>query len=72
MVNDREAWCAAGRGVTKSQTGLRGWTTTIENKWWHFILQFKEFKHLYVDADISKVMIFYSENKFLLVQMMDM
>ena len=27
MVKDREAWCAAGHGVTKSRTRLRDWTT---------------------------------------------
>ena len=26
MVNDREAWCAVVRGVTKSQTQLSNWT----------------------------------------------
>ena len=28
LVKDREAWRAAVRGVTKSQTWLSGWTTT--------------------------------------------
>ena len=30
MVKDREAWCAAVHGVTKSWTGLSNWTTTKE------------------------------------------
>ena len=32
MVKDREAWCAAVHGVTKSQTWLKDWTTTTTTK----------------------------------------
>ena len=32
MVKDGEAWRAAVRGITKSQTGLNDWTTTA-NQW---------------------------------------
>ena len=35
-VKDREAWCAAVYGVTKSQTGLSDWTTAT-----NFVLQTK-------------------------------
>ena len=33
MVKDREAWCAAVHGLTKSQTRLSHWTTTIIPSW---------------------------------------
>ena len=29
IVKDREAWCAVTHGITKSQTQLSDWTTTI-------------------------------------------
>ena len=32
MVKDREAWCAAVHGVTKSLTQLSNWTTTNNKK----------------------------------------
>ena len=35
MVKDREAWCAVVRGLTKSQTWLSSWITTIIREWWH-------------------------------------
>ena len=28
ILKDREAWCAAAHGITKSQTRLNNWTTT--------------------------------------------
>ena len=30
MVKDREAWCAAVHRVTKSQTRMSDWTTTLK------------------------------------------
>ena len=36
MVRDREAWCAAVHGLTKSRTRLGDWTTTY--KWYHKML----------------------------------
>ena len=32
MVTDREAWCAAVRGVPKSQTWLSDWTTMVSTR----------------------------------------
>ena len=43
-VKDREAWHAAGHGVTKSQTRLNDWTTKTSHRMqpsmWPFLLQF--------------------------------
>ena len=33
MVKDREAWCAAVHGFTKSQTWLSDWTKILQWKW---------------------------------------
>ena len=33
MVNDREAWCAAVHGASKSQTWLNDWTTKLNQMW---------------------------------------
>ena len=32
LVKDREAWCSAVHGVTKSRTRLSNWTTTTKGK----------------------------------------
>ena len=39
MVRDREAWCAAVHGVTKSWTWIGDWTTTINQ---HSVFTFKQ------------------------------
>ena len=38
MVEDREAWCAAVHGVTKSWTQLNDWTTTVPSNWHNHML----------------------------------
>ena len=37
IVEDREAWCAAVHGVTKSWTRLSAWTTTICQLWFRHL-----------------------------------
>ena len=38
MVEDREIWCAAVNGVTKSQTWLSNWTTTmVRQTTWYYM-----------------------------------
>ena len=34
MVKDRQAWRSAVHEIAKSQTRLRGWTTTVTAPWW--------------------------------------
>ena len=33
IAKDRESWCTAVHGITKSQTQLTNWTTTITTTW---------------------------------------
>ena len=37
-VKDKEAWCAAVHGVTKSWTQLNDWTTTVPSNWHNHML----------------------------------
>ena len=51
MVKDREAWCAAIHGVSKSRTQLSNWTTTLSFSWQAFFFHFSFFislKFLYL------------------------
>ena len=43
MVKDRESWCAAVHGITKSQTRLSNWTTTTN----FYVYQYKKRMELY-------------------------
>ena len=40
IVKDREVWCAAVHGVTKSQTRLNNWTATTSFNMWNTMIDF--------------------------------
>ena len=40
MVKDREAWCAAVHGVSKSWTPLSDWTANFNTTWVHWVQNF--------------------------------
>jgi len=46
IVEDREAWCAAVRGVTKSWTQLSDWKSTIHTQIAHFLSHSAVDEHL--------------------------
>ena len=62
IVKDRKAWCAAIHGVTKSQTRLSDWTTTIWVTDLQLILS-DEAHTIHWTATVSKVFSYESTSK---------
>ena len=40
VVKDKEAWCTAVNGVSKSRTQLSDWTTNFNTTWVHWVQNF--------------------------------
>ena len=49
MVKDKEAWCAAVHGITKSWTRLSNWTTTYE-----FLMEFLNIESIFYRNSLSE------------------